>query len=129
MSFAAITLCVASQLMFIVVSAYFVIYSVRKLLDTPSYVSSMEGIRYHKQLHYRPIGRRIRRRLGRPLRRLLDGYNHEAETGHILTQFHNVPLHKCRLCNKLTRHGEHVMQVGELVTSHIYIAHDRLRLL
>jgi hypothetical protein len=34
-SFAAITLCVASQRVFIVV--YFVIDSVRKLLDTPSY--------------------------------------------------------------------------------------------
>jgi uncharacterized membrane protein len=37
MSFAAITLCVASQRVFIVV--YFVIDSVRKLLDTPSYVT------------------------------------------------------------------------------------------
>jgi len=36
-SFAAITLCVASQRVFIVVSAYFVVYSVRKLLNTPSY--------------------------------------------------------------------------------------------
>jgi uncharacterized protein HemY len=39
-SFAAITLCVASQLMFIVVVivvVYFVMDSVRKLLDTPSY--------------------------------------------------------------------------------------------
>jgi hypothetical protein len=35
-SFAAITLCVASQRVFIVVSVYFVIDSVRKLLDTPS---------------------------------------------------------------------------------------------
>jgi hypothetical protein len=35
-SFVAITLCVASQRVFIVVSIYFVIYSVRKLLDTPS---------------------------------------------------------------------------------------------
>jgi hypothetical protein len=35
-SFAAITLYVASQLVFIVVSLYFVIDSVRKLLDTPS---------------------------------------------------------------------------------------------
>jgi len=35
--FAAITLCVASQRVFIVVSVYFVIDSVRKLLDTPSY--------------------------------------------------------------------------------------------
>jgi hypothetical protein len=34
-SFAAITLGVASQLMFIFVVVYFVIYSVRKLLDTP----------------------------------------------------------------------------------------------
>jgi hypothetical protein len=34
-SFAAITLCFASQRAFVVV--YFVIYSVRKLLDTPSY--------------------------------------------------------------------------------------------
>jgi hypothetical protein len=38
-SFAAITLCVASQRVFIVVSVYFVIDSVRKLLDTPSYNS------------------------------------------------------------------------------------------
>jgi hypothetical protein len=35
-SFAAITLCVASQRVFVVV-VYFVIYSVRKLLDIPSY--------------------------------------------------------------------------------------------
>jgi hypothetical protein len=36
---AAFTLCVASQRVFIVVSVYFVINSVRKLLDTPSYSS------------------------------------------------------------------------------------------
>jgi hypothetical protein len=36
-SFAAITLCVASQGVFIVVSIYFIIDSVWKLLDTPSY--------------------------------------------------------------------------------------------
>jgi hypothetical protein len=36
-SFAATTLCVASQRVFIVVSVYFVIDSVRKLLDTPWY--------------------------------------------------------------------------------------------
>jgi hypothetical protein len=36
-SFAAITLCVASERVFVVVSIYFVIDSVRKLLDTPSY--------------------------------------------------------------------------------------------
>jgi len=36
-SFATITLCLASRQVFIVVSVYFVIDSVRKLLDTPSY--------------------------------------------------------------------------------------------
>jgi hypothetical protein len=36
-SFAAVTLCVASQRVFIFVGVYFVIDSVRKLLDTPSY--------------------------------------------------------------------------------------------
>jgi uncharacterized membrane protein len=41
-SFAAITLCVASQREFIViVIIYFVIDSVRKLLDTPSYVKRL----------------------------------------------------------------------------------------
>jgi len=35
MSFASITFCVASQRVFIVVSVYFAINSVRKLLDTP----------------------------------------------------------------------------------------------
>jgi hypothetical protein len=37
-SFAVITLCVASQRVFTVVNVYFVIDSVRKLLDTHSYV-------------------------------------------------------------------------------------------
>jgi hypothetical protein len=41
-----------------------------------------ENIRYPKQLlDYRLIGRR---RPGRPLKRLLDGYSREAETGHLL---------------------------------------------
>jgi hypothetical protein len=40
MSFATITICVASQRVFIVVDVYFVIDSVRKRLDTPSYGSS-----------------------------------------------------------------------------------------
>jgi hypothetical protein len=35
-NFAAITLCVVSQRVFIVLSVYFFIYSVRKLWDTPS---------------------------------------------------------------------------------------------
>jgi hypothetical protein len=41
-SFATITLCVAFQrvfVLFVVVFVYFVIDSVRKLLDTPSYAS------------------------------------------------------------------------------------------
>jgi hypothetical protein len=41
-SFTAITLGVASQRVFIVVSVYFVIYAVRKLLDTPSYSGDNE---------------------------------------------------------------------------------------
>jgi hypothetical protein len=38
-SFAAITLCVASRRVFVAVVVYFVIDSVRKLLNTPSYDS------------------------------------------------------------------------------------------
>jgi hypothetical protein len=37
-SFAAVTISVAPQRVFIVVRVYFVIHSVRKLLDTPSYI-------------------------------------------------------------------------------------------
>jgi hypothetical protein len=45
-------------------------------------VSRMKGITYPEQLlEYRPIGRR---RPGRPLKRLLDGYSGETETGHLL---------------------------------------------
>jgi hypothetical protein len=40
-SFASITLDVASEQVFIVVSVYFVIDSVLKLLDTPSYPSEI----------------------------------------------------------------------------------------
>jgi hypothetical protein len=45
-SFAAITLCVASQRVMPKVSVHFVIDSVRKLLHTPSYVSGTrhEGV-------------------------------------------------------------------------------------
>jgi hypothetical protein len=39
MNFAAITLCVASQCVFYFAVVYFVIDSVRELLDTPSYAS------------------------------------------------------------------------------------------
>jgi len=41
----------------------------------------MEDVRYRKQLlDYRPIGRRP----GRQFKRLLDAFNREAETGHLL---------------------------------------------
>jgi hypothetical protein len=42
-SFATMTLCVTSQRVFIFVSIYFIIDSVRKLLDTPSYILSPFG--------------------------------------------------------------------------------------
>jgi hypothetical protein len=52
-SFAAITLCLATRRVFIAV-VYFVIDSVRKLLDTPSYVSSQsEDISDHKLANLR----------------------------------------------------------------------------
>jgi hypothetical protein len=44
-SFAAITVCVASQRVFIVVIVYFVIDSVRKLLDTPSDKKGIENVK------------------------------------------------------------------------------------
>jgi hypothetical protein len=47
-SFAAITLCVASQRMFIVV--YFVIDSVRKLLDTPWYINTVRDIKSNNNI-------------------------------------------------------------------------------
>jgi hypothetical protein len=43
-SFAAITPCVASQRVFIVVSVYFVIDLIRKLLDTLLYMSGLISI-------------------------------------------------------------------------------------
>jgi hypothetical protein len=43
-SFAAITLCVASQTVFIIVIVYFVIDSVRKLLDNPRMLNVSIGL-------------------------------------------------------------------------------------
>jgi hypothetical protein len=67
--FVAITLCVASQRVFIVVNVYFVINSVRKLLDTPSSLTRIppkhKSLALFKRLHiivstYIFIGRSIR---------------------------------------------------------------------
>jgi hypothetical protein len=49
--FAAITLCVASQRVFIVASVYFVSESVRKLFDTPSYVT----VQPYQNAHHPPL--------------------------------------------------------------------------
>jgi hypothetical protein len=46
-SFAAITPYVASQRVFIVVSIYFVIESIRKLLDTPSYKTICKTVLFY----------------------------------------------------------------------------------
>jgi hypothetical protein len=48
MSFAAITFCVASQRVFVVVVVDFVIDSVRKLSDTPSYTEYWAHICYQQ---------------------------------------------------------------------------------
>jgi hypothetical protein len=44
-----------------------------------NHVSRIEVVRLSQQLDYRPTGRRP----GRPLKRPVDGYNREAETGHL----------------------------------------------
>jgi hypothetical protein len=49
-SFAAITLCVASQQVFTVVSVYFVIDSVRNLLNTRSYCCTCHKIGNESEL-------------------------------------------------------------------------------
>jgi hypothetical protein len=49
-SFAAITLCVASQQVFIIV--YFVIDLVRELLDTPSYAFGFFDVQTYVQTEY-----------------------------------------------------------------------------
>jgi uncharacterized protein HemY len=54
MSSAAITLCVASQRVFtvvVVVVVYFVIDSVRKLLDTPSYILNFAQADFNWHMH------------------------------------------------------------------------------
>jgi hypothetical protein len=54
-SFTAITLCVASQRVFIFVSVYFVNDSIRKLLDTPSYIFNLSSTRVER-LKLNPSG-------------------------------------------------------------------------
>jgi hypothetical protein len=51
--FATITLCVASQGIFVVVSVCFVIDSVQKLLDTPSYIPDI--MRPEHEVTFHPI--------------------------------------------------------------------------
>jgi NAD(P)-dependent dehydrogenase (short-subunit alcohol dehydrogenase family) len=53
-NFAAITLRVASQRVFSVVSLYYVIDSVRKLLDTPSYIGITEADSFFSGVCYYP---------------------------------------------------------------------------
>jgi hypothetical protein len=53
-SFAAITLCIASQRVFIIV-VYFVIDSVRKLLVTPSYVLSAVLKHGHTEMKFEHV--------------------------------------------------------------------------
>jgi hypothetical protein len=69
MSFAAITLCVASQRVFIVVSVYFLIDSVRKRLDTPSYLKT-QRLKFTKMKFNVMVGKpEGKRPLGRPRHR------------------------------------------------------------
>jgi hypothetical protein len=60
-SFAAITLCVTSQRVFIVVSVYFVIDSVRKLLDTLVLCTVKEGCQ-GSLVYKKKRGRRVQKR-------------------------------------------------------------------
>jgi hypothetical protein len=54
-SFVAIILCVASQRVFIVVSVYFVIDSDRKLLDTPSYTTTLRASHFSSVADLGPV--------------------------------------------------------------------------
>jgi hypothetical protein len=54
--FATITLCIASQRVFIVVSVSFVIEPVRKLLDTPSYFQTRPKIGMRQIISYYILG-------------------------------------------------------------------------
>jgi hypothetical protein len=80
-SFVAISLCVASQRVFIVV-VYFVIYSVRKLLVTPSYMhfSCLAYVLLHASPIHPPCSVSMvnRLRAGRP------GFNSRQGQGFIL---------------------------------------------
>jgi len=49
---AVITLCVASQRVFIGVSVYFVNYTVRELLDTPSYSCTKDIHSADEEMHF-----------------------------------------------------------------------------
>jgi hypothetical protein len=55
MSFPAITLCVASQRVFIVDDVYFVIDSVRKILDIHSYACLKHVVSEFREFHFRTV--------------------------------------------------------------------------
>jgi len=56
----------------------------------------LEDIPIPKVLDYRPIGKG---RPGQPLKRLLDGYNREAEEGHLLAQLRDQKKKKYIFCH------------------------------
>jgi hypothetical protein len=60
MIFAAITLCVASQAVFIVVSLYFVIDLVPELYDTPSYLHECNSDFFRKFNYWNSSKRSIK---------------------------------------------------------------------
>jgi hypothetical protein len=68
MSSAAITLCVASQRVFTVASVYFVIDSVRNLLDTPSYITQGNILSLNKR---KIIQKKSQNSMKCPLRNLI----------------------------------------------------------
>jgi hypothetical protein len=77
----------------------------------------MEDIRYPIQLlDYRPI----RRRPGRPLKRLLDGYNSKAETGHLLVSF---PDQKKKIKEGIIARSERCSELHLICFMFSYSAH------
>jgi hypothetical protein len=104
-SFDAITLCVASQWVFIVVSVYFVIDSVRKILVTPLYV--------HKEKIWGRVEytRKKRKRICRETGRVQKGcQNRQMENGkHILLVYSETKLRRLHFkCQELFIYREEI---------------------